>query len=193
MPLPFRIRKPNIDSRDKYQHAQDLYFCHLDSFQNGPGTDLWKFFGWDFFHDGKITSFKFNPDLSEVQMQIKGCNFRTFDDSGDFNYEEPMDFVCTFRNVLKFSIDQESSENFDVRKRSRPTYLYSEINTALPKSSAIANSQYSSLLIQALGCEDYIWVKIIFKELNVLPKDHARFEQLQSNPKTDSPLFCPHT
>ena len=190
--MSFRFRKPQINSREKYNRAQEIYFSHLGSFQNGPGTDLWKFFGWDFFHDGKITSFKFNPDLSQLQMQIMGCNFRTFDDSGDYKYEEPLDFICSFTDVLAFSIEQESSENFGGKKNRCPNYLYSEINTAIPKPLP-KNSQYSSIIIQALGHDDYIWIKIVFKELKVLPKDLARFEQLQSNPKTDSSLFCQHT
>ena len=192
MPLSFRIRKPQVIARDKYLRAQEEYYQHLNSFPGGPGTDLWEYFAYDFFHDGTIKSLKFNPALSIVQMEIDGCNIRTFDDSGDFEYENPLDFVCTFSGIASFTIENESAKQPQKKKNRRPQYMYSEINTLsvkrLPKEDALC----SSLLIQARLQEACIWIKLLFTNLDVLPKDPAHFELLKSNPKTDFPLFSPH-
>jgi len=49
--MNFRIRR--LDS-DEFAQYEDAYYQHLKQFQKTSDTGLWKFFGWDFFHDGAV-------------------------------------------------------------------------------------------------------------------------------------------
>ncbi len=63
--MNFRIRNPDGDEAE-FERCENAYRQHLQRFEKDTRTHLWKFFGWDFFHDGSIESIEVRGDLKTV-------------------------------------------------------------------------------------------------------------------------------
>ena len=179
----------NIDTRDssKYEECQQAYFQHLDKFCKTSNTDLWKFFHYDFFHDGRIESLKIGSDLKTIDLTLNSPNIKRIFKDNDYEYVSAT-FTCTFQNVIKFTIsDSAPKEWCDVNDRSA-LFLYSEINTSplLKKLGA----DFYSILIEMLA-DNTIWLEIVFSQVDVVPKEPLAFSLLEADENFEVPLYLP--
>jgi len=64
--MSFRIRNPDSDDFTAYEKA---YRQHLSRFKDMTQTHLWKFFWWDFFHDGEVGPIQVESDLKTMVIE----------------------------------------------------------------------------------------------------------------------------
>jgi len=192
--MSFKIRNTDCETQEEYEVCQKNYFQHLESFNKRSNTDLWEFFAWDFFHDGTIEKFELGPDLRTLSLHLDCPNIRSYDQSGSYKYVS-IDFVCTFKNVIHFSISDSGPTIWSDHLGRSSTFLYSEINTAipdgLPNDEDSDSPEFYSLIIEILGESKTIWVDLVFSQVNVLPKEPAAFAIMEADPKFHVPTYRP--
>lgn len=190
--MNLRIRDPDSDDFAEYEKA---YYRHLEQFKKSSNSHLWKFFGWDFFHDGAIESIEIQGDLKTVVIRLNCPNVKRFKPDGEYEYIN-VGFSCTFRNVSTFTIQYETPERrWDVR-RSSTLFLDAEINTspmlagfkALDEDDA---DHFYSLLVQLLAGDSTIWVELIFSQVDVIADEPTAFALMESDPRFDVPTWSP--
>lgn len=189
--MAFKIRRP-YQSRERYEAAEKTYFAHLAQFDSRADTDLFKYFGWDSFHDGLITSIKFNRDLGVVEFVIGCPNIRIPDPKLGYSNAPAVEFICRFSGVVQFSVGNESHLDGKTRRIAIPRYLYSEINTGVSRRHLKVNPGLSSLRILALGANKQIWIELTFTSLSVRPKDPVALSKFLGTSGVEFNLYSPH-
>ncbi len=191
--MNFRIR--NLDTEDKaeYTCCDKLYRQHLRKFSKSANSDLWKFFYWDFFHDGEIESIKINEDLKTIIMRLNCPNIKRYLDNGTYKYVNAM-FTCTFRDVSSFNLLHEKTNLKCEPAGCSATYLYAEINTS-PLLATIDTDDpddpgYYSLLIRFLMDNSYAWLEVVSSQVDVVCDEPLTFTMMESDPKFEVPAFC---
>jgi hypothetical protein len=187
--MNFRIRNPDSDELTKY----DAYHQHLKQLEKTSNTDLWKFFGWDFFHDGSVESIQIQGDLKTIMIRLNCPNIKRFKSNGDYEYINVM-FECTFHTVSTFTVQYETPEHsWDARKNATQ-FLDAEINTSpilgsfSPEDELNPDPHYS-LLIRLEADYSIIWLELVFAQVDVVADEPAAFALMESDPKFEVPTW----
>jgi len=188
--MDFRIRVPDSDDYTKHENA---YCEHLKQFNKRSNTHLWKFFGWDFFHDGVVKSIEVQDDLRTVVVRLECPNIKRFKANGDYVYLN-IGFACTFQNVTLLNIEDETPEHAWEMKKYHTIFLDAEINTSpilkgFPPEDERDSDPHYSLLIRMLADDSIIWLELIFSQVNVVADEPAAFALMESDPKFDVPTW----
>lgn len=188
--MKFRIRNP--DTRDLTKHER-AYCEHLRQFRKNCNTDLWKFFVWDFFHDGSIKSIEMCADLKTVIVRLDCPNVKRFKSNGDYEYID-VGFTCTFEDVSIFTVRSETPESsWDVRGNPA-VFLDAEINSSPaldgfdPQDDNDPES-HASLLMRLLAGDSAIWMELVFSQLNVIADEPTAFALMESDPRFEVPTY----
>jgi hypothetical protein len=190
--MNFRIRKPDADEAE-FEKCEKAYRQHLKRFEKDTRTYLWKYFGWDFFHDGSIESLGICGDLKTVVMRLSCPNIKRLKANGDHEYVNVM-FECTFHTVSTFTVQYEIPEHsWDVRKNATQ-FLDAEINTSPilnsfgPEDERNPDPHYS-LLIRLEADYSIIWLELVFSEVDVAADEPAAFALMESDPRFEVPTW----
>jgi hypothetical protein len=193
--MNFKIRNLDTDDKSQYEKCERLYREHLDQFVKTSNSDLWKFFYWDFFHDGLIESITFQKDLSTVILRLDCPNIKRFKHDGSYEYLD-FSFECTFSEVLSFKIQPDKFKIFDYPVKNTKEFCYSEINTApILKTLDCDSDEYSvplhSLLIRLFdnNLNSYTWLEIVFNQVDVVADEPIAFALMESDQKYELPLY----
>ena len=192
--MNFRIR--NTDDDDKsFESFETKYLNHLKRFVGISNSDLWKYFYWDFFHDGPLESLKFQKDLSTVIMRICCPNIKRLKADGDYEYLN-LSFKCTFSEVISFNMQFEKQISDWYSGKYSAMYLYSEINTSpvletLDYGDDNHHEEYYSLLIQFLVDNSFVWLELVFNQVDVEADEPAAFALMESDPTYEIPTHSP--
>ncbi len=188
--MNFRIRNPDSDDFTEHEKA---YYRHLEQFKKSSNTDLWKFFGWDFFHDGAIKSIEVQGDLRTVVIRLTCPNVKRFRSEADYEYVN-VGFECTFRNVTSLTIQDEELGHAGGVYKYDALFLDAEINTSpildglAPTDEHDPDFRYS-LLIRLLADDSIIWLEMIFSQVDVVADEPAAFALMEADPKFHVPTW----
>jgi hypothetical protein len=192
--MNFRLRKPDADFAER-EECDRRYRDHLDYFSRRRGTDLWKFFYWDFFHDGSVREFAVSPDLATLTLRLVGPNIRWI--RGDTLEYLNAEFIVDFRALTSLRFERtrdgaDSSTRLDWL--SEPlTFRYAEINTA-PEVSANPNcyeeqgENLDSLMIEFCGSTS-AWIEVTCAQIDVRPLEPVAFALMEADPAFRMPTF----
>ncbi len=181
-PLSFKYKLLD-GTEEEYKESSKKYHVFLKKISNKLDTDLIDFFGFDFFHDGKIEDINITDAFKEISFRIFSPNLKLFDEDGDFIYVNAY-FKCHLYNVPWFN-----SETVIERKNdSEITYLYSEINT-LKEEIAYCRKYdrrpYQSLLIKTTQG----FLGFVFENIWVEPEEPLAFELLLKDKRNRELLY----
>ena len=194
--MPFKIRSTDDNAKkEEWESREKLYREHLKPFEKQNNSDLWKYFYWDFFHDGSIEKIVFWENPGDVVFDICCPNIKR--KKGErFEYIN-VDFKCIFRDVVYFHIDHDHSEEF-VHKQQYPfTYIASEINTLsdiIEKNKLIdedgdVDTEFYSLILEILGAETSFEIEMVFSQVDVTAKENTAFELMLASEDFYTPIY----
>jgi len=186
--MAFRIRNTDTETEEEYETCQATYFKYLEAFKKSSNSDLWKFFTWDFFHDGIIESIEVQKDLRTISFHLDCPNIRSYGEDGEFRYVS-VDFICTFKDVVHFSIQESAQSEPTAYPCETSTFLYSEINTMIPDHLMDKDETFYSLIIEALGAYSQTWIELVFSQVNVAPKEPAAFAIMERDNRFHVPTY----
>lgn len=189
--MAFRIRKDDNDTAR--QQGEQAYCRHLEQFSKSSNCDLWKFFYWDFFHDGGILSLDVGPNLKTVAMRLNCPNVERLRPDGPDEYVS-IDFTCTFENVISLHIEEDPPTPSSRTQDADATFYAAEINTSpllgtLPASEEA--DRFSSILMDLMTHDSHIWMEIVFSGLRVEPEEPAAFSLMEASPQFEMPTWSP--
>jgi len=190
--MTFRIRKDAEDAA--WQQGEQAYHQHLEQFVKSSVEDLWKYFYWDFFHDGSVRSLEMGPDLKTVVMRLECSNIeRIFSDGRREYLDVFFAFTCTFENVVCLHIDEDPPTSWYDTQDSYAVFLAAEINTSPLLATHAANEEdrLSSLLIELMAHDSLLWMEIVFSELQVEPDEPVAFSLMEASPDFEVPTWSP--
>jgi hypothetical protein len=188
--MNFRIRNPDGDD---YTERQKTYYRHLEQFEKSSNTNLWKFFGWDFFHDGHIESIQVQGDLRTVAIKLNCPNVKQFRSETDYEYIN-VGFGCTFRNVTSLTIQDEKLGHTGGVYKYDAWFLEAEINTSplldglTPQDEDDPDARYS-LLIRLLADDSTVWLEMIFSQVDVVADEPTAFALMEADPRFHVPTW----
>jgi hypothetical protein len=190
--MNFRIRNTDVDDKS-FESFETKYRNHLKRFVGISNSDLWKYFYWDFFHDGPLEFLKFQKDLSTVIMRICCPNIKRLKADGAYEYLN-FSFKCTFSEVISFNMHSEKPVSDWYSGKHSAIYLYSEINTSpiletLDYGKDDYPAVYYSLLIQFLVDNSFVWLEIVFNQVDVVADEPGAFALMESDPKYEIPTY----
>jgi hypothetical protein len=190
----FRVRNPDSDDASVIQESYKAYRLHLSRFKETSGNDLWKFFYWDFFHDGVVQSVQVQGDLRTVVIGLDCPNIKRLKPDGRYEYVN-VGFTCTFHTVATFSMQFDPPEHSWDARRNSVVFLYSEINTSPVLESFELEDEYGnpephySLLIQLLADESVVWLEMVFSQVDVIANEPAAFALMESDSQFEAPTW----
>lgn len=188
--MHFRIRNP---AGDDFAACERTYRQHLSRFKGMSSTDLWKFFRWDFFHDGEIESVQVEGDLRAVTIGLNCPNVRRARPDGTWEYVN-VGFKCTFRDVSTFTIQSETPvHDGDVRGNSG-VFLDAEINTSelldrFETENKPDLESPCSLLMRLLAENSIVWIELVFSQVDVVANEPAAFALMEADPRFEVPAY----
>jgi hypothetical protein len=146
--MTFRIRKE--DDSDQWAEGEKAYYKHLDQFPKTSDRALWKYFYWDFFHDGCVESLVAGRNLKAVLMRLECPNIKRLHADGQFAYVGA-DFTCTFKNIVHLRVEEDPPTQWYDAQDSYAVFHAAEINTS-PQLEAFTDAdemeRFSSMIIQ---------------------------------------------
>ncbi len=192
--MGFRI-KSDSDDEKQYEASMKVYRKHLLKFDKNADDHLWKFFYWDFFHDGWIEEITFRNGADEVLMKITCPNIQRRKKDNSFEHFD-VDFTCKFRDVLYFKFEKgRGSEDDETRDSGAFIYKYSEINT-LSELQQINQGEeypnYDSLIMEIVserGPGYSSFIELIFRDVYIEAKENAAFQLMLVSPDFQVPIY----
>jgi len=153
---------------------------------------LWKYFYWDFFHDGCVESVVVGHDLKTVVMRLGCPNVERVRSDGQRQYLN-VDFTCTFVNVVHLRIHEDPPTSWYDAQDSYAVFLAAEINTSplLATHAADEDDRLSSLLIELYAGDSCLWMEIVFYQLRVEPDEPVAFSLMEASPDFEVPTWPP--
>ena len=100
-----------------------------------------------------------------------------------------MDFICEFRGVRTFTLQNENPDLVDTIYADSSQFVGSEINTAIPQK--INPEKIHSLTIQALEGNRRIWIDLLFSNMSVSPEEPTAYSILESDSRFHIPTYTP--
>lgn len=194
--MAFRIRKNDGIAEDDWEAKEKAYRDFLSQFNKRNNSDLWKYFYWDFFHDGEIQKIVFWENPGDVTFYIECPNIKK-KKRDTFEYLYPITFKCTFQGVVHFQLDHENSEELIYEQHSPFQYLFSEINTLteIMNKSKISYKEdevdidFSSLIILMLGVHNSSFIEMVFSQVCVVAFEQTAFELMLSSSEFEVPIY----
>ncbi|HEY6873935.1 MAG TPA: hypothetical protein VI298_14515 [Geobacteraceae bacterium] len=179
----YKIRS-SVTDHDPGKDA--AYRTHLRKYDKKNDTALWRYFYWDFFHDGVIENIKFSPDLSEASFEIWCPNIKRYVTEQDYEYVNAK-FICTFQSLKWFVL--ESDEDESATSGGKAYFLSSEINTLddQMKKYSVPEDEYemSSLIIEL----DSGYMSLVFWSMRVEAVEPLAFSLMLSDKQHEVPIF----
>jgi hypothetical protein len=180
----------NMGFRIRSESSNNAYLNHLEKYDKSNHTDLWRFFYWDFFHDGIINEISFQNGADEVIIDITCPNIKRKTGINDFEYVN-VDFHCEFSDVVYLNFEKhkekEENENDDSGALS---FLSSEINSL---SERIGDAEeYQSLIIEVMhsnGPGNSSYVEIVFRDVIVEAIESTAFELMLASRDFEVPIY----
>jgi len=189
--MPFRIRKESDGAW--WEDPEGAYRRHLDQFPKTSDRDLWKYFYWDFFHDGSIQSIDVGSDLKTVVMRLGCPNVERLRSDGQREYLN-VDFTCTIRNVIHLHIEEDPPTQWYDTQEAYAVFHAAEINTS-PRMEAFADSdemdRFSSMIVELRAHDSVIWMELVFSSLSVEPDEPVAFSLMEASPDFEVPTWSP--
>lgn len=199
--MDFKIRNLDFGNKSESQKADYAYRKHLEQFQESLNSDLWKFFYYDFFHDGYIEQFQIEDNMRTVKFKIDSPNIKRKQKNNGFGLVLSRPLSCTFFNVVSIRIERQNDFNWS-NKVNHARFKYSEINTSdfldklnnLPDEEDLedddyGDDDYSSLLILALSGDSEILIELVFSDVVVEPHEPLAFALMENNPEFEIPVY----
>jgi hypothetical protein len=204
------IKKPNDDFKDEKEYLKDEkeylkdekeylkktleYYDFVFNSGIDKDSDLMKYFLYDFFHDGRISKIEFKNGLNEICLELNGPNIQEMKNEKDYEFITS-EFQCFFRDVAYFNIETPTK-----LKRGKGisfnfcdfTFISSEINSLekyISDYSKIYKEQFFSLNMNILANFYTFYIKMVFRDLYVVPKEPLAFKLLLENPKYKFPTL----
>lgn len=192
--MKFVYRKPYDDDHAEYLKGEKAYEDHL--LARKPKLDrgdLWRFFGWDFFHDGLIESISMPKEYRGLEIRINGPNIEVHGAGDEFRFIN-VGFTLRFQCVDFFQINTDEADRTDLI-----TYLDAEVDTLADLMAAARKRWYEqnpdyesdklpefhSLLIMTLQS---LSIAIVFQSLSVDPDEPMAFEMMLRDPNFKVPI-----
>ena len=193
--MAFRIRCVDLE-HDEYKSKEKLYRDHLEKAAKDKDRDLWKYFYWDTFHDGCIEKVSFWENPGTITFHITCPNIKKR--KGDsFEFINPIEFECHFRDVVYFAYEHESMEEMAYEQHDSFEYLYSEIDSLTER---INNYQVfdedgdkdigsHSLIMEVMGRENSFYIEMVFSSVDINPKEPIAFELMLASKDFFVPIY----
>jgi hypothetical protein len=184
--VEFRIRTDNWAQNDpqvrKYQE-------HLSRFNKSENSDLWRYFYWDFFHDGEINKITFWEEMGEVVFFITCPNIKR-KTGNKFEFIN-LEFKCTFRDVVHFHFEHDNPEDFNFNQYNCPIFLASEINTLteIIEKRSSEDNDFASLIIEVLGVDNSFFIELVFSQVDVEAIENTAFELMLASDDFEVPIY----
>jgi hypothetical protein len=187
--MPFRIRDPENDDPAAFKSAEKQYREHLSHYLKTSNRDLWKFFYWDFFHDGWINSIELSPDLQTVSLKITCPNIKRRIGEDDYEYIN-LNFTCCFSGLLQFRIDSDISLLRRPPNGDPGIFRYAEINS-YPGLADIKSEDESfySLLIDLEVNGSKSCMELVFQQVDVASAEPAAFSLMEASSQFSMPTY----
>ena len=192
--MSFRIREIDGDTVE-HEAAEALYRKHLTQFRKTSNRDLWKFFYWDFFHDGAISQVRLSPDLLTLELDVSGPNMKRWAD-GTFTYI-CASFKVRFRGVRLLHIETEPDSCADATSAwddQALSFRYGEINShpsaSQPQLGRSVDDLPYSLVVEFAG-DRPTWLEVVFEQVDVEPEEPLAFALMESDPQFSMPTYNP--
>jgi hypothetical protein len=187
--VSFRIRGSCVDEDPNWEGKQKAYWEHLRQFNKRNNSDLWRYFYWDFFHDGWFDKISVSPGKREVSFDIWAPNIKRF--LGDDKYEYlNVQFLCTFRNVVYFSMEGDLDETLQSTDIANAKFLASEISSRddLVARHASTDKDWSDLYSLIIEL-DKGYLTLVFETVNVVPAEPVAFALILNSKEFEVPIF----
>lgn len=181
--MGFRIR----DVEEDFESQDVVYRDHLEKFNKKNNGDLWRYFYWDFFHDGIISSIFFKKGMGEVEFLMSCPNIKK-KKGNDFEYVN-VDFKCTFTNVAYFLFDNKDSVN-DYEENF--TFLYAEVNSLkkiIEEKQLKYDEDFCSLIIEVIGGVESSFIEMVFSGVHVEAIENTAFELMLESESFKVPIY----
>ncbi|PKQ38691.1 MAG: hypothetical protein CVT59_00975 [Actinobacteria bacterium HGW-Actinobacteria-1] len=183
--MGFRLRDVETDDLEVVHAADARYREHLRRFDTESNGTLWKYFYWDFFHDGWLTRFSVGDDLRTVELSIVCPNIERFDDTGAYECVDAA-FDVELRHVVELAMSVDPPGAVD-EELCCATLLYTEINTSpLAASLSAADPdgvQWCSLMIEFDLGGPTLWLEAVFRDVSVVPQEPVAFSAMEADPR----------
>jgi hypothetical protein len=190
--MAFKIR---TEGGDLYESAEKAYREHLSKFSKRNHTHLWRYFYWDFFHDGQIGDIVFRNGTDNLIIDITCPNIKRKTSGIDFEYTE-VSFRCTFTDVVYYKFAKGRHSEDSNKPDSGPfNFLYSEINTLtehIPPKTEDNFKEYQSLIVRVMcadGPGNSEYIELVFGEVWVEAHESTAFQLMLASSDFDVPLY----
>lgn len=188
--MKFRFRDPD-PPEERFKAAEEsekAYQAHLT--ERKPSlirSDLWRFFGWDFFHDGIIERIGLAKDFRDLEARIVCPNIEARQADGDFDYLN-VGFTCRFQGVVFFQMDSDDEDLSEADLSIQDLqYQYAEADTLTERMKEAQlrwrgsgedeaedeKPEFHSLIIMT---DQAISISLVFQSLMVEPDEPIAFE-----------------
>ncbi len=118
----------NMKTKPKFFDADGKYSAdyneHIQKYPYLSSSRVFRAFGSEFFHDGKISNINISPHINSVELTISAPNFYVNEDQIFLS----ADFLVRFTGVSHFSISCEDAK-LDENNSSSLTFLHAEFNS----------------------------------------------------------------
>jgi hypothetical protein len=189
--LDYKIRKEVDDDTEFKKNLAD-YFKFINKFNHQTNPDLYKYFVYDFFHDGEISDLTFSDAFRTLTFKIVCPNLK-IGDADNYKYVDAS-FQCRLGGIAWFHMDTNRINKYNdpLDERSDWIEFYSsEINT-LTEQIAFYNKKYKdrrfySLIIHTRPSDRTFG--LIFEYINVMPEEPIALELLLKDYGHLQPLY----
>lgn len=175
------------DDPEIFNEQEKLYRIHLEKFDKSNLNHLWRYFYYDFFHDGEIKEIKFKNGACNVSFLISSPNIERR--RGMRSEHIVIDFRCTFLDVVYFNFENRNRNN---NLKDTFTYLSSEINTIdeyVNIKKEKNHEGFNTLIIEVLNGKESSFIKIAFQDIFVEAVENTAYELMLTSDAFNIPIF----
>jgi len=174
------------DDAENYDEQIQKYKEHLAQFNKRKNTDLWKYFYWDFFHDGDIEDIHFTRGSRQIAFHMSCPNIKRLNENS-YEYIN-VEFKCEFRNVIHFHLDAKDADDFDDTDVFE--FNSSEINTLSDMLDKDDDEyDYYSIIMKLYTPGGTAYLEMVFEGLYVEAIENTAYEIMLGSDKFDVPIY----
>ncbi len=190
MDLAFR-RRPLADTSD-YRERAAAYWQFVDGFDHAEQPDLYRYFGWDPFHDGPIERLRLSADARKLSFRVMYPYIRHRSGTSTHAW-----FRCIFRGISWFHMTAERVDRLNDPLGRLPEapgepiqFDVSEINTLeeeIARARGLWRRPSYSLVITTFPSRRLIG--IVFQQVVVRPEEPAAWDHMLQSGEWDIFLY----